>query len=81
LEMVFEKALEHDKPCAIIANLVVNFMNLHQNVIVEPILVHHVHKLLVNWVGNFSHDRIPFYEIIERFRIAALLFDAWRYIP
>ena len=61
--MVFEKALEDDKPCAIIANLVGNFMNLHQNVIVEPILVNHVHELLVNIehgtcgscaAGNFS---------------------------
>jgi len=52
--MVFEKALEDDKPCTIIANLAGNFMNLHQNVIVESILVNHVHELLVNIVGNFS---------------------------
>jgi hypothetical protein len=78
--MVFEKALEDDKPCTIIANFAGNFMNLHQNVIVEPILVQHVHKLLVNCVGNFSQDRIPFYDNIERFRIAALIFDALRYI-
>ena len=74
--MVFEKALENDKPCTIIANLAGNFMNLHQNVIIEPILVHHVHELLVNCIGNFSQDRIPFYDIIERFRIVAFLFDA-----